>query len=84
LARKADRRETEALYEADAAVREALFGNASIARQKAGDTLELSKSRDVVYVAGFALALAGDSSRSQALTEDLSRRLPGDTSVRFT
>jgi DNA-binding winged helix-turn-helix (wHTH) protein len=83
LARKADRRETEALYQADAAVREALFGNVSIARQRAVDALELSKSRDVVYVSGFALALAGDSSRSQALTEDLSRRLPEDTSVQF-
>jgi len=84
LARKADRRETEALYEADAAVREALFGNASIARQRAVDALELSKSRDVVYVVGFALALAGDSSRSQALTEDLSRRFPENTRVQFT
>jgi tetratricopeptide (TPR) repeat protein len=84
LARKADRRETEALYEADAAVREALFGNASVARQRAVDALELSKSRDVEYVAGLALAVAGDSSRSQALTEDLARRLPEDTSVQFT
>jgi DNA-binding winged helix-turn-helix (wHTH) protein/predicted Zn-dependent protease len=84
LARKADRRETEALYQADTAVREALFGNVSIARQRAVDALELSKGRDVEYVAGFALVLAGDSSRSQALTEDLSRRLPGDTIVQFT
>jgi DNA-binding winged helix-turn-helix (wHTH) protein/lipopolysaccharide biosynthesis regulator YciM len=84
LARKADRRETEALYQADAAVREALFGNLSIAKQRAVDALELSKSRDVAYFAAFALALAGESSRSQALTEDLSRRLPEDTSVQFT
>ena len=74
----------EALYQADAAVREALFGNLSIAKQRAVDALELSKSRDVAYFAGFALALAGESSRSQALTEDLSRRLPEDTSVQFT
>jgi eukaryotic-like serine/threonine-protein kinase len=84
LARKSDRRTTEALYQADAAVREALFGNVSIARQGAVDALELSKSRDVVYVVGVALALAGDSSRSQTLTEDLSKRLPRDTSVQFT
>jgi eukaryotic-like serine/threonine-protein kinase len=84
LARKADRRDTEALYEADAAVREALFGNALAARQRAGDALELSKSRDVEYEAAFALAVAGDSSRSQRLTEDLSRRFPEDTIVRFT
>ncbi len=84
LARKAERRDTEALYETDAAVREALFGNVSTARQRAGDALELSRSRDGEYGAAFALALSGDSSRSQALTEDLSRRLPGDTSVQFT
>ena len=84
LARKAERRDTEALYEADAAMREALFGNALAARQRAGDAVELSKSRDVEYGAAFALALSGDSSRSQGLTEDLSRRFPEDTIVRFT
>src|SRR6516225_9566649 len=84
LARKTERRETEALYEADAAVREALFGNVSMARQRAVDALELSKSRDVAYGVGFALALSGDSSRSQVLTEDLSRRFPEDTRVQFT
>jgi tetratricopeptide (TPR) repeat protein len=84
LARKTERRDTQALYEADAAVREALFGNASTARQRTVDALELSKSRDVAYGVGFALALSGDSSRSQALTEDLSRRFPEDTRVQFT
>jgi len=84
LARKADRRETEGLYETDAAVREALFGNVSKARQSAGDALRLSRSRDVEYEAAFALALSGDSSRSQTLTDDLSTRFPEDTVVRFT
>ena len=84
LARKAERRETEGLYEADAAVREALFGKISTARQRAGDALELSKSRDVEYGVALALALSGDSSRSQALMEDLSRRFPEDTRVQFT
>ena len=84
LARKTERRDTEALYEADAAVREALFGNLSTARQRAVDALQLSKSKDVAFGAGFALALSGDSSRSQGVTEDLSRRLPEDTRVQFT
>ena len=84
LARKADRRETEALYETDTAVREALFGNVSTARQRSGDALELSRSRDVEYGAAFALALSGDSPRSQTLTDDLSRRFPEGTVVRFT
>lgn len=83
LARKAERRDTEALYEADAAVREALFGNLSTARQRAAEALELSKSRDVAYGVGFALALSEDAFRSEALTEDLSRRFPEDTRVQF-
>jgi DNA-binding winged helix-turn-helix (wHTH) protein/tetratricopeptide (TPR) repeat protein len=84
LARKADRRETEALYETDAAVREALFGNVSTARQRVRDALALSTSRDVEYGAAFAIALSGESSRSQTLTDDLSGRFPEDTIVRFT
>ena len=84
LARAAGRRETEALYETDAAVREALFGSVSLAKQKAEDALVLSRSRDVEWEAGFALALSGDSSQSQALTADLSRRFPEDTVVQFT
>ena len=46
--------------------------------------LELSKGRDVEYAAGLALALAGDSSRSQALADDLEKRFPEDTFVKFT
>ena len=84
LARKAERRDTEALYEADAAMREALFGNVSTARQRALDALALSKSRDAEYEVAFELAFSGDVSRSQELTEDLSRRYPEDTMVRFT
>jgi len=84
LARKAERRDTEALYEADAAMREALFGNGSTAKQRAVDALALSKSRDAEYESAFALALSGDASRSQGLADDLSRRFPEDTIVRFT
>ena len=46
--------------------------------------LSLSKGRDVEYAAGFALALAGDSSRSEALAGDLEKRFPEDTFVKFT
>jgi tetratricopeptide (TPR) repeat protein len=83
LARKAGHRDTEALYQADEAVREALFGNVSTAKQRAGSALELSKSRDVEYGAVLALAVSGESSRSQALIQDLARRFPEDTRVQF-
>jgi hypothetical protein len=46
--------------------------------------LELSKSRDVEYAAGFALALSGDYPRSDQLADDLERRFPEDTFAKFT
>jgi eukaryotic-like serine/threonine-protein kinase len=83
LAQIEERRDTQAQYETDSALREALFGNASMARQRAIAALALSNSRDVEYAAAFALAVSGDDSRSQALASDLSRRFPEDTKVRF-
>lgn len=84
LARQANQRETAALYETDAALREALFGNTPVARQRATAALALSTSRDVEYAAAYALALAGDSSRSRSLADDLSKRYPEDTWVTFS
>jgi serine/threonine protein kinase/tetratricopeptide (TPR) repeat protein len=83
LARQADHQGAAAVYETDAALREALFGNASTARQRAMAALGLSNSRDVEYGIAFALAVSGDSSRSQTLTDDLAKRLPEDTKVTF-
>jgi len=83
-AQQAGQRERAGLWEAGAAVREAFFGNASEARKRAMAALELSKDREVEYGAGFALALAGDFSQAQALANDLERRFPEDTSIRFS
>ncbi len=76
--------ERAGLWEAGAAVREAFFGNASEARKRATAALELSRDREVEYGAAFALALSGDSSQAQALADDLERRFPEDTSVRYS
>jgi tetratricopeptide (TPR) repeat protein len=84
LAQQTGNRERAATYEVGAAVWHAFFGNAPEARQSAMAALELSKGRDVEYGAAFALSLSGDSSRSQALADDLQRRFPEDTSVRFS
>jgi eukaryotic-like serine/threonine-protein kinase len=83
-AQQAGQRERAAIYEAGAAVWEAFFGNASAARRSATAALELSTGRDVEYGAAFALALAADTSRSEALANDLGRRFPEDTSVQFS
>jgi eukaryotic-like serine/threonine-protein kinase len=84
LARQADRRERAAMYEAGEAVREAFFGNVPEARRSVVAAVELSKGRDVEYGAALALILSGDSSRSQTLANDLEKRFPEDTLVRFT
>jgi eukaryotic-like serine/threonine-protein kinase len=81
---QASQRERAALYETGAAVREALFGNTAEARQRVIAALQLSNERDVEYGAAFAFGLSRDSARSQAMTDDLERRLPEDTSVRFS
>jgi predicted Zn-dependent protease len=46
--------------------------------------LELSKGRGVEYGAAIALALSGDLSRSEALTNALEKHFPEDTSVQFS
>jgi tetratricopeptide (TPR) repeat protein len=77
-------RESAASYRAARAVFEALLGNAAEGKGNAVAALELSKGRDVQYAAGLALALSGDSSRSQPLADDLEKRFPEDTFVKFT
>ena len=44
----------------------------------------MSSARQVSYAAGFALALAGETTRLESLAKDLERRFPRDTVVRFT
>ena len=63
---------------------EALSGNAAAARRSARQALGLSTGRDVQYAAAVAFARAGDVARAEALANDLDRRFPEDTSVRFT
>jgi tetratricopeptide (TPR) repeat protein len=84
LAQQDGQRERASLYEAAAALRESLFGNTLAARQQADAALELSRARDTEYGAAVALALAGDLSNAQKLANDLEKRFPEDTSVRFS
>ena len=84
LAEQGGQKERAAMFEAAGAVREALFGNATEAGRGARAALALSSARDVEYGAAFALAVSGDVLRSHVLANDLARRFPEDTIVRFT
>jgi eukaryotic-like serine/threonine-protein kinase len=83
-AQQAGQPERASLWEAGAAVREALFGNATSAKERALDALKLSRDREVEYGTAFVLAMSGDSSRAQGLADEMQRRFPEDTSVRFS
>jgi serine/threonine protein kinase/tetratricopeptide (TPR) repeat protein len=80
-ARRAEERETAASYEAEAALREALFGNAAAAQVDASAALAASNGRDVQFLAALALAMAGDTKKSQTLINDFEKRFRNDTVV---
>ena len=81
-ARRSDEKEPAALWQTNAAIREALFGNADAARQNASTAVALaSVSRDAEAQAALAFALSGDAGHAQSLVDDLANRLPQDTVV---
>jgi eukaryotic-like serine/threonine-protein kinase len=82
-AQRADKNETAAAYQAEAAVREALVGNLALAKQQATDALALSNDREVETMAAIALGLAGESTRALRLAGDLGLRFPHNTIVQF-
>jgi serine/threonine protein kinase/Flp pilus assembly protein TadD len=82
-AQHAEEKEVAAVYDSDAALREALFGDAAEARQQAATALGLSTGREAQYGAALALAFASDAARAQALADDLDKRFPEDTLVQF-
>ena len=57
----ADQRETAATYEAQAGLRQALFGNSASAKQHAAAALAMSDGRDVQYIVAMAETIAGDT-----------------------
>jgi len=70
-------------FEADAALREALLGRIEQVRAHAKAALAFPTGREVQYATAWSLALAGDVSSAQSLTDGLARSYPDDTLVRF-
>jgi len=84
LAQQAGQSERAAIFQTGRAVWEGFFGNSTVARTSALAALKISNDKEAEYGAAFGLALAGDSVRAQALADDLEKRFPEDTSVRFS
>ncbi len=83
LARQSGQRERPSLFEAAAAVREALLGDKEEAKRSAMAVLKISNGRDVEYGAAVALSLSGDPVEAKRLADDLEKRFPEDTSAKF-
>ena len=73
---RADSKETAALWQVYAALREAETGNVKSAGQHVAAALELSSGRDVKIVAALTLARMGDGSRAKALAKELEKNYP--------
>ena len=71
--------ETAAIWAVYGAIREAEFGDATRAREISSEATALKGGRDVELLSAVALARAGDSARSQALADKISREYPLDT-----
>ena len=79
---RADSKENGAIWEANAAVLQAAYGNTAEARQSAAEALKLvPASQGVEVEAALALAMAGDTTRAESLSKDLGERLPLDTQM---
>jgi eukaryotic-like serine/threonine-protein kinase len=79
VARRKDENETAAVYVANAALREAEFGNSARAVETTDSALKLASSRDVSILAALALARAGSPQRAQTLSAELARNNPSNT-----
>jgi len=80
---RADSKETAALWQVNAALREAEFGNAALAKEGVAAALTLSPGRDVQVLAALTLARIGDTSRAKALIDGLKNNYPSNTMVRL-
>jgi eukaryotic-like serine/threonine-protein kinase len=78
-ARRADAKEAAGMWQGNAALREAEFGNARSGRQEAMAALSTVPGKYVRSVVALALARAGDTSQAQKLADGLNRDFPQDT-----
>jgi eukaryotic-like serine/threonine-protein kinase len=79
---RADSKESGAIWLANAALRQAAFGNAAEARKAAAKALKLAPANQGTEVeTALAFAMANDVSRAESLAQDLDKRFPLDTQM---
>ena len=80
---RADSKETAALWQANAALREAEFGNAAAAKQQVAGALARAPGRDVKVLAAMTMARAGDPARAKAIVDQLEKTEATNTMLKI-
>ncbi|MGA8491811.1 MAG: protein kinase [Terriglobales bacterium] len=79
---RADNKEGGAIWQANAAIEQAAFGNPAEARRSAAEPLKLAPtSQGVEAEVALAFAMAGETAQAESLAQDLAKRLPLDTQM---
>jgi len=79
---RVDSKEVGAIWQTNAALQHAAFGNTTESRQIAAEALKLAPTSQAVEVeAALAFAMAGGTARAESLAQDLARRFPLDTQM---
>jgi len=71
------------LWQVNAALREAEFGNAAVAKQGVAAALALSPGRDVKVLGALALARVGETARARAMAGELEKSNPTNTVLKL-
>jgi len=74
-----DSKETAALWQVNAALREAEFGNSAVAKQDVAAALALAPGRDVKLLAALTLARIGENAGAKVSEEELEKNYPSFT-----
>ncbi|HXY06717.1 MAG TPA: tetratricopeptide repeat protein, partial [Terriglobales bacterium] len=80
---RADSKETGALWQVNAALREAELGNFALAKKGVTGALALSRGWDLMAVAALTLARIGDAPKAKALVEELKKNYPTNTLLKL-
>jgi DNA-binding winged helix-turn-helix (wHTH) protein/tetratricopeptide (TPR) repeat protein len=75
--------ETAALWQVNAALREAEYGEVTEARRGVAEALKLAPGRNVKIFAAIALARIGETAQAKALAKELERSYPSNTVLKI-
>ncbi|MFY9950026.1 MAG: protein kinase [Candidatus Sulfotelmatobacter sp.] len=76
---RSDAKESAAIWQMNEALREAEFGNTTLARQDEAAALKLAPGRDVKLLAALALARTGETAQAKTLADELEKNYPAET-----